>query len=420
MCLFLLLCSGYGAILICLSNATNVIGKKSVDTSNAQREFQGYDILIVDDTTTNLGVAIGFLESYGFGIRIARSGESALKKVAYDPPDLILLDILMPGLNGFETCRRLKETETTRSIPVIFMTALTSLEDKIRGFDVGAVDYVSKPLQMEELLARIRTHLHLRDMNLNLQEHTKQLEESSRVEKERLFDAVSQQRQQLRALNKKLIDVQETERKQLARELHDEMGQALTMISINLATVQQELPPHANATIKRQLAEAAQLTQYTLDQVRELSFNLRPAILDDLGLIPTLQKYLKRYSANVNIETRFEATGIEERLPITVETALFRIVQEALTNIARYAKAKTVRIALEHGESSVIATVEDDGQGFDIAQVFKHDDPMRGTGLIGMRERAFVLGGTFSIESELGEGTKLVIEIPVRNDNGQN
>src|SRR5689334_24057234 len=108
--------------------------------------FQDYSILIVDDTPLNLGVVVDYLESYGFGIRIARSGETAIKRVRYAPPDIILLDILMPGLDGFETCRRLKTIQAAREIPIIFMTSLTNVEDKVKGFEAGAVDYVTKPL----------------------------------------------------------------------------------------------------------------------------------------------------------------------------------------------------------------------------------------------------------------------------------
>ena len=189
----------------------------------------------MDDTPVNLGVVVHYLESCGFNIRIARSGETALKRVKYNRPDIILLDILMPGMDGFETCRQFKSLETIKDIPVIFMTSLTSIEDKVKGFEVGAIDYVTKPLNQEEVLARVRTHLRLRDLTLSLQEKNKQLQMSSQVERDRLFEAIDQQREQLCALNQKLTDVQEAERKQLARELHDEMGQALTAISINLA-----------------------------------------------------------------------------------------------------------------------------------------------------------------------------------------
>ena len=151
-------------------------------TSPNPLDYQHYNILIVDDTPINLEVIIDFLESYGFGIRMARSGESALKRVEYDRPDIILLDVLMPGMDGFETCRRLKTQPTTADIPVIFMTSLASPEDRVKGFEVGAVDYVIKPLHQEEVLARINTHLRLRDLTLSLEKKYRQLEISSRVE----------------------------------------------------------------------------------------------------------------------------------------------------------------------------------------------------------------------------------------------
>jgi DNA-binding response OmpR family regulator len=115
----------------------------------------------VDDLPVNLGVVVDYLVSYGFGIRIARSGETAIKRVSYSPPDLILLDILMPGMDGFETCRRLKAIESAKDIPIIFMTSLTDVEDKVKGFEAGAVGFVTKPRNQEEVLARVETQLRL-------------------------------------------------------------------------------------------------------------------------------------------------------------------------------------------------------------------------------------------------------------------
>jgi len=142
----------------------------SKPTHFTEPEPKDYNILIVDDTPVNLGVVVDFLQQGGFGIRIARSGESALSRVQYDKPDVVLLDVLMPGRDGFETCRRLKQNEATKDIPVIFMTSLTGTEDKVKGFETGAVDYVTKPLHQEEVLMRLKTHVRLRDLTLNLQE----------------------------------------------------------------------------------------------------------------------------------------------------------------------------------------------------------------------------------------------------------
>ncbi len=152
---------------------------------------QKYTVLIVDDTPTNLGVVADYLESCGFEIMMAQSGEKALKRVRYARPDIILLDVMMPGLDGFETCRRLKADEVSQDIPVIFMTALVNTEDKVKGFEVGAVDYVTKPLQQEEVLARITTHLRIRDLTLSLQKANESLAELN-SSKDQFFSSIAQ------------------------------------------------------------------------------------------------------------------------------------------------------------------------------------------------------------------------------------
>lgn len=134
-------------------------------------------ILLVDDNPTNLGILLDFLGRSGFRLLVAQDGESAIEQMAYILPDLILLDVMMPGIGGFETCRRLQENERTKDIPVIFMTALTDTVDKVKGFSVGAVDYVTKPIQTEEVLARINTHLALQNLRRKLQEQNQQLQQ---------------------------------------------------------------------------------------------------------------------------------------------------------------------------------------------------------------------------------------------------
>lgn len=379
----------------------------------APLNYRDYSILIVDDVPVNLAVLVDYLTEYGFNIRIARRGETALQRVHYDAPDLILLDILLPGIDGFETCRRLKADPATAEIPVIFMTSLASAADKVTGFEVGAVDYVTKPLQQVEVLARITTHLRLRKMTQSLQAQTVQLERSSRTERERLFTAVREQRAQLRALTNKLTEVQESERRQIARELHDEMGQALTALRINLAAVEKALPSDAPAPSRDRLAEAMQLAEQTLEQIRELSLNLRPPMLDDLGLVPTLRWYVKRYTSRTNIAAELTVLGIEQRLPPPVETALYRVLQEALTNVARHAEATTVHLQLRYDAQSVTAQVEDNGRGFLVNQNVLPATDAAGMGLLGMRERVTLLGGTFQIESAPGKGAQLWLEIPV-------
>ncbi|HEY9597152.1 MAG TPA: hybrid sensor histidine kinase/response regulator [Cyanophyceae cyanobacterium] len=137
-------------------------------------------ILLVDDNPTNLGILLDFLGNSGFRLLVAQDGESAIDQMEYILPDLILLDVMMPGIGGFETCRRLKANERTKDIPVIFMTALTETVDKVQGFSVGAADYVTKPIQAEEVLARIKTHLAFQRLRKQLQEQNQQLQQEIR------------------------------------------------------------------------------------------------------------------------------------------------------------------------------------------------------------------------------------------------
>jgi len=141
-------------------------------------------ILIVDDTPTNLDILFDFLANFGFKVLFAEDGESALENVKYALPDLILLDVIMPGIDGFETCRRLKDSERTQSIPIIFMTALTETTDKLKGLSLGAVDYITKPLQHEEVLARVNIHLSLQNLNKKLQRQNVRLQEEIQQRKQ--------------------------------------------------------------------------------------------------------------------------------------------------------------------------------------------------------------------------------------------
>ena len=142
--------------------------------TRSESDFREHVILLVDDNPANLGALSDHLKGYGFRILVAQSGESALEMVQHVWPDIILLDVVMPGIDGFETCRRLKANETTKDIPVIFMTVLTGTEDKVKGFKVGGVDYISKPLMHEEVLARVTTHLHIQSLTRSLQEQNAQ------------------------------------------------------------------------------------------------------------------------------------------------------------------------------------------------------------------------------------------------------
>ena len=228
-----------------------------------------------------------------------------------------------------------------------------------------------------------------------------------------LLDAVDRQRKELRLLSTHLMHAQEMERRTIAQELHDETGQALTALSINLAEIEKTMPSDLLPTVAGRLAESRALTDRTLEQIRELSLSLRPSLLDDLGLVPALRWYTKRYAQRTHIAVEFRAQGLNERLPYAVETTLYRVVQEALTNVARHARAANVQVHLQRCGLGIVAVMQDDGRGFDPKVQLSPDTPSHGAGLLGMRERASMLGGEVRVDSQLGQGTRITVEIPL-------
>lgn len=230
------------------------------------------------------------------------------------------------------------------------------------------------------------------------------------LENARLLEVTSKHREDLQRLSNLLLDAQEAERKRISLELHDELGQALTVIGMNLEELGTAVPDEAAPQFQERLAETTVLADETLEQVREMALGLRPSLLDDLGLVPALRWHINRLDQRLAIDISFEAVGCEHRLPTQVETALYRIVQEALTNIAKHAQASRACVHLKCGRLSIVTTIEDDGQGFDPSAA----DAGSGVGLLGMRERAALLGGKLTIDSRPGLGTRLMLEIPRR------
>jgi PAS domain S-box-containing protein len=219
----------------------------------------------------------------------------------------------------------------------------------------------------------------------------------------------------MRELSRQVISAQEAERKHIAQELHDELGQALTAISLDLAGIEKALPLETPVEIRRQLIDARSLADEVDEQISELALDLRPSLLDDLGLLPTLQWYLDRYSQRSGIEVAVEFQGMESRLSDEIETTLYRVIQEALTNIARHAKAGRVHLSLERSAAAVTATIQDDGRGFDVEETQGSAASLGGMGLLGIQDRVSTLGGHVEIHSGRGQGTRIRIEIPLHN-----
>ena len=232
------------------------------------------------------------------------------------------------------------------------------------------------------------------------------------IENAMLMDSLKHHERDLQILSSEIIKAQEEERKRISRELHDEASQALVAAKINLEMLEKRLPSNLEA-VSTSLAETSSLLVCTLENLRRLARDLRPSILDDLGLIPTLRWYTESYTKRLGIPITFKAVALHKRLDFEIETVIYRIVQEALTNIAKYAQAKEVSISLNKKNGTLITTIEDNGKGFALETSVLGENYSQGSGILGMKERVNNLGGRFQIESKQGKGTKLSAEIPL-------
>jgi signal transduction histidine kinase len=235
------------------------------------------------------------------------------------------------------------------------------------------------------------------------------------IQNARLFEQIWAGRQRLQILSQELLEVQESERRHIARELHDEIGQALTAVKVNLQAAQRlkdskELSPY--------LDESIGIVERTLQQVRNLSLDLRPSMLDDLGMVAALRWYIDRQAKRAGFKAHFIAELPEMRLPPELETTCFRVVQEALTNVVRHAQAKQVEVELRKLDHELELVICDDGIGFDVNSVLDRASGDLSLGLLGMQERVQLVGGIIKISSDLKRGTEIQVQFPLPESEG--
>jgi signal transduction histidine kinase len=240
------------------------------------------------------------------------------------------------------------------------------------------------------------------------------------VENARLWEGLKQRDRLRRQFLEQAIAAQEEERKRIARELHDQVGQALTSLLLGLSTLEGEVDESEGRMHNpAHLQDLKAIVADTLNSVRDLALGLRPSVLDDLGLVPAVRRTVRTYSAHYGLSIDFQTLGLEGiRLPPSIETALYRIVQEALTNVARHANANRVSVLLEARASAVSLIVEDDGCGFEVGQLLRGPADKQWLGLYGMQERAELLGGRLTVESAPGVGTTIFVRVPLGDGPG--
>jgi two-component system, sensor histidine kinase and response regulator len=368
------------------------------------------NILLVDDTPDNLRLLSAMLTDQAYDVRSVKSGSAALMVAQAEPPDLILLDINMPGLNGYEVCQRLKAEAATADIPIIFISALNEVFDKVKAFSVGGVDYISKPFQVGEVLARVENHLNRRRLQRQLQERHQQLQERNHqlqvteAELRRALaheQALSQQIEELAAI---------AERHRIARDIHDSLGHALVALNIQMEAaleLWQEAPEEAYSLLQ----EAKALGSTALQSVRESVSEIRTDPLQGRSLTTMITQLTQEFQRTTGITPDCQLQ-VPATLSNPVSTALYRIVQEGLTNICKHANATAVTLRLQATDTGLQMILQDNGKGLEVAA------NRSGFGLQGMRERVAALGGQLQITSQPGAGCCLTATLPIGQREG--
>jgi signal transduction histidine kinase len=233
------------------------------------------------------------------------------------------------------------------------------------------------------------------------------------TELKRVMDALGAARERLQRLSRRLLEVQEAERRHMARELHDDIGQGLTALKLNLESLARG---RDSAAFEARIGEALETTRHTIERVRQLSVNLRPLQLDDLGLAAALRSHLDRQAKLGGLAPHFEIQEVPLKISADIETACFRVAQEAINNIVRHSKAANVWLRLFVAGERLALSVRDDGSGFDVAAAQKRAAAGASLGVVSMEERVALAGGSFQIHSAPGQGTVVVASFPVAAD----
>jgi signal transduction histidine kinase len=354
-------------------------------------------VLVVDDNPAKLKAIASIVGAMGLDVTTASSGREALRLLLRSDYAVILLDVKMPMMDGFETATLIHGRPRSAHTPIIFITAeADSDSDRFLGYTMGAVDYIFSPIVPEVLAAKVRVFVNLYYLQRKLILQT---------------DELRQSKQLLQQLASHQEMIKEEERKRIAREIHDELGQNLLALRIDASML------HARTgSMHPKLNEKAQyaLNQIdaTIKSVRGIINNLRPPVLD-LGLYAAIEWQLEQFTKRSGIQCRITA-GDDEHfdrgLDDTTATALFRILQESLTNVLRHAQATEVTVELGRNGDWLGMKIADNGVGISQAK----SRAAKTFGLQGIKERIRMLGGELSIEGVPGQGTTLAISLPYR------
>jgi signal transduction histidine kinase len=344
------------------------------------------NILLVDDQPAKLLSYEVMLAELGENLISASSGMYALQLLLKNDIALVLMDVSMPGMDGFETAQMIQQHPRFENLPIIFISGIHVTEmDRLKGYKHGAVDYVPVPIVPQLLRAKVKVFV-------DLHRKTRQLE----------------------LLTARMTQLQDEERRAIARELHDSVGQLTAAIRINTCLVQSESPKLSDRSVKC-LADSVSMIDEIIKQIRTISYLLHPPMLDETGLVAALRWLVEGFAERSGIDTTLEISPDLERMPKEVELSIFRVVQESLTNIHRHSGSPTASVRLNVEGAAVRVEIEDAGKGFALEEGSAHLTTGHcGVGLCGMRERLRLLGGTLNLQSG-SPGTRVTAIFPVQH-----
>lgn len=343
-------------------------------------------VLWLEDEQAHVDMGLAFLQRGGFQVHasVVATREAFQQRVESGGFDVVIADFQLPGWNGLEALEQLRRIDL--HTPFILLTGHLPQETALECIDKGITDYVLK-----DNLARLSISVRLALINRNAQRR------------------LSRSREQLRTLAARLQSVREEERSRVAREVHDVLGQALTGIKMDATWILAKLPEDQTKLVAR-AKSMSNLIDSTIQTVRRIATDLRPGLLDNLGLVAAVEWQASEFQARTGITCRVTSNLRDASLAPDSATAVFRIFQETLTNVARHAQATTVIVDLGEQGSRVVLQVADNGRGIDLAEVTQS----KSVGLLGMRERAAILGGDLVISGAPGQGTTVVLSLPLK------
>lgn len=347
------------------------------------------NILMVDDQPAKLLSYEVMLEELGENLLKATSGREALEMLLKTDVAVVLMDVSMPELDGFQLAEMIREHPRFQKTAIIFISAvhLTDL-DRLKGYQRGAVDYISVPVIPDLLRAKVSVFAELH-------------------RKARQLEILNLE---LRRLSHSLMTAQDEERRRISRELHDGLGQDLTAVKMILGGLAQPNQLKDSAENKT-IAEVLSMMDSAIEQVRTMSHLLHPPLLDEMGLLSALRWYTEGFSKRSGVETVLDVPKNFPRLEPEIEMAIFKIIQESLTNVFRHAEAKRAVVQLEERDGCALVSIEDNGKGVGTGAEELHPNSY-GIGVIGIKQRAAEYDGKVTLRNT-GSGTRVEVKIPL-------